>query len=371
MKYIFVIQGEGRGHLTQAMTLERLLLANGHEVVAMLVGKSKSRVLPAFFEKGVKAPVSFFESVNFLSSPDNKRPDMIGSIFYNAAVSAKFLPSVNLIREAIRDSHTDVVVNFYEMLCSTACRLSKAPMICVGHQFLFLKKGFNIPEVGYEGHLGLNLFSKAIAAGARKVLALSFRNMPDDPDGKIKVMPPLLRPEVLAYRNADGSPAPGLVDGDYILGYMLNAGFSEEILKWHAERPEVPLRFFWDKVEEAPVKVVDDTLSFHYLDDSLFLEMMASCKAYASTAGFESICEAMYLGKPLLMVPSHIEQKCNAFDATKGPCLPEGVRPAISSDKFMISELLDFAENGFAADTAFPAWARSAEKAFIRELTEL
>lgn len=44
---------------------------------------------------------------------------------------------------------------------------------------------------------------------------------------------------------------------------------------------------------------------------------MAGCKAYASTAGFESVCEAMYLGKPILMVPAHIEQDCNAYDAEK------------------------------------------------------
>lgn len=41
---------------------------------------------------------------------------------------------------------------------------------------------------------------------------------------------------------------------------------------------------------------------------------MAGCRAYASTAGFESICEAMYLGKPVLMVPAHIEQDCNAYE---------------------------------------------------------
>ena len=40
MRYLFIIQGEGRGHLTQAMTLERLLTSHGHEVVKMLVGKS-------------------------------------------------------------------------------------------------------------------------------------------------------------------------------------------------------------------------------------------------------------------------------------------------------------------------------------------
>lgn len=33
MKFLFIVQGEGRGHLTQAITLEEMLLRNGHEVV--------------------------------------------------------------------------------------------------------------------------------------------------------------------------------------------------------------------------------------------------------------------------------------------------------------------------------------------------
>lgn len=60
--------------------------------------------------------------------------------------------------------------------------------------------------------------------------------MPDD--GRIKVVPPLLRPEVLAYRES-----PEFRDGGYILGYMLNAGFAEEVNAWHREHPDVSLRF--------------------------------------------------------------------------------------------------------------------------------
>lgn len=48
MKVIFVIQGEGRGHLTQALALKQMLLHEGHEVVKVLVGKSKNRVIPEF-----------------------------------------------------------------------------------------------------------------------------------------------------------------------------------------------------------------------------------------------------------------------------------------------------------------------------------
>ena len=68
MRYLFIIQGEGRGHLTQAITMEKMLLSRGHDVVRMLVGKSPSRTLPAFFTNGVKAPLAYFESVNFVTA---------------------------------------------------------------------------------------------------------------------------------------------------------------------------------------------------------------------------------------------------------------------------------------------------------------
>lgn len=360
MKYIFIIQGEGRGHLTQAMTMEKLLRSRGHEVVEMLVGKSDTRTLPSFFVNGVNAPVTYFESINFVAASADKRPDALKSVLFNVAISPKFIPSISLIRARIKDSGADVVVNFYELLGTIAYGLTlrKIPMVCIGHQFLFLHEDMRMPEFGYEGHLALNLFSRAIATGASKLLALSFRPMPDD--GRIIVVPPLLRQEVLAVH---GSPE--LRDGGYVLGYMLNAGFAEEVKAWHAAHPDVPLRFFWDNAAEAPVKVVDDTLSFYYLDDKEFLRQMAGCRAYASTAGFESICEAMFMGKPLMMVPSHIEQKCNAYDATR-------FCAAVEAEKFDLSILLDFVENGhYHKDANFPGWAMSAGDVIVRELENL
>ena len=38
MKFLFIVQGEGRGHLTQAITLEEILLRNGHEQFAAFAG---------------------------------------------------------------------------------------------------------------------------------------------------------------------------------------------------------------------------------------------------------------------------------------------------------------------------------------------
>lgn len=48
MKFLFIVQGEGRGHFTQAITLEDMLLRNGHQVVEVLVGKVRHVPCPAF-----------------------------------------------------------------------------------------------------------------------------------------------------------------------------------------------------------------------------------------------------------------------------------------------------------------------------------
>ena len=126
MKYLFIIQGEGRGHLTQAMTMEKLLVSRGHQVVGMLVGKSESRILPAFFTQGVGAPITYFESVNFVSATGDKRPDALKSVLLNIAISPKFIPSISLIRTHIKESGADVIVNFYELLGTVAYKLTSS-----------------------------------------------------------------------------------------------------------------------------------------------------------------------------------------------------------------------------------------------------
>ena len=90
---------------------------------------------------------------------------------------------------------------------------------------------------------------------------------------------------------------------------------------------------------------------------------MAGGKAYASTAGFESVCEALYLGKPILMVPAHIEQECNAYDAMQS-------RAGIVDDKFDLGKLLGFAET-YQRNEEFAGWVESAETLILNELERM
>ena len=48
-KFVFTVQGEGRGHLTQAISFTQIAQEAGHEVVGYAVGSFQGRKIPSFF----------------------------------------------------------------------------------------------------------------------------------------------------------------------------------------------------------------------------------------------------------------------------------------------------------------------------------
>jgi uncharacterized protein (TIGR00661 family) len=158
----------------------------------------------------------------------------------------------------------------------------------------------------------LKWYTAFTALGSEKIMALSMYDMPGTLQPKLYVTPPLLRSEVYSKPTAEE---------DFILVYLVNSGFMKDIIDWHRKNPRVRLEVFTDnsdvKDRHKGWYRFDDTLSFHSLSDEKFLDMMARCNTLVCTAGFESVCEAMYLSKPIVMVPvpGHFEQYCNARDA--------------------------------------------------------
>lgn len=71
-KYVLVVQGEGRGHMTQAISLYELLLSQGHTVSAVILGSGGKRDIPQFFFDKVKVPIHQLISPNFSCDKNNK-----------------------------------------------------------------------------------------------------------------------------------------------------------------------------------------------------------------------------------------------------------------------------------------------------------
>jgi uncharacterized protein (TIGR00661 family) len=104
--------------------------------------------------------------------------------------------------------------------------------------------------------------------------------------------------------------------GDRWLVYLTHFRLADEIMAWAKKNPEVQLDCFWDNPARREVYEYADNLTFHPIDAEKYLQKMQACKGLISTAGFESVAEAMYIGKPVMMVPvpNHIEQMINAYD---------------------------------------------------------
>jgi uncharacterized protein (TIGR00661 family) len=357
MRYLFVVQGEGRGHFTQALSLKAMLERNGHEVVAVMVGCSAKRTLPEFFREKIETEIIKFQSPNFLPSPKGKHSPLLVSIAYNLLLLPVYIRSSLGIRRTIHDMQPDVVVNFYELLCGLTYGVfnPKTPMISIAHQYYFLTPCFRYTgDNNVHQFKLLNFYSKLTALNAYKMLALSFRSEENLYYGKIAIVPPLLRAEVLRSNPTYG---------DYIHGYMLNSGYVKELIAWSKKNPEQPIHFFWDKRNVEETEVLTPTLTMHQLSDTRFLEKMAGCKAYATTGGFESVCEAMYMQKPVLMVPTHIEQECNVQDAIRSGA-------GVAANDFDLDLLLGFVP-AYNKTTEFRFWTQQAESFFLFELTRL
>ena len=361
LRILFTVQGEGRGHLTQAISLAAMLRQNGHEVVDVLVGKSHSRDLPEFFYQKIGAPVTIYNTPSLIFKKDKKHIDKVKTLFYNTNIK-KILyygDSIEMIYKHIKESHPDILINFYEILPGFAqvrYRID-TPYVNIGHQYLLKHPDYAHGKGDGQSHTLLRLHATLNSIGATKTLALSFYPMKSFPREHITVVPPLLRQEVLDLKPTTG---------DYIFGYMLNQGYENEVRAWHKKYPDVKLHFFWDKKDAPETLIVDDTLTLHRINDELFLKYMADCKGYITTAGFESVCEAMYLRKPVMMIPAHIEQEINAADATL-------IGGGITGESFDLNLLLAYIEEKqtHPEDNSFQEWVCSAEEVFMNQLNSI
>jgi uncharacterized protein (TIGR00661 family) len=311
MKIMFTVQGDGRGHLTQAIAAAQMFERHGHELVAVTVGTNPSRTLPEFFTREFGARLIPIASPGF-SFQKARGVTTLGTLRQAVAGHMPYRRSLGTLRATFERTEPDLIINFLEPLTGVFNLLHphQVPVISVGHQFMLGHPDFvHCPKFALQQW---TMRQYVRLTGARSTrLALSFYPAARLPGRRLYVCPPLLRPEVFEL--------PHDQPGRFLLAYLLNQGYAEDILRWHAAFPDVEVHCFCEKPKVEPVWRYDATLFFHKLDGIKFLRMMAESRGVACTAGFESLNEAAWFGKPLLVVPveNHIEQYLNALDAQR------------------------------------------------------
>ncbi len=357
MRFLFIIQGEGRGHLTQAISFAQLIRSQGHELVSVVVGKSKRRELPDFFRKEISSPILSVDSPNFECDAQQRKIQLGKTIWKNALRLPVFWKSLQAIDQAVKTAQPDVILNFYDLLGGfyNLFFQPKARFWVIGHQYLIWHPDFHFaPNRRLEKFL-FQLNTLMTAMGADEILALSFLQQKKS-GSNLRVVPPLLRKEVITLNP---------IQRDFFLAYMVNPGYSEEVIRYAKKYPHLQIKAYWDKKDAAEVENPLPNLSFHRVNDRTFLEDMAACKGLVCTAGFESVCEAMYLGKPVMMIPvaGQYEQACNALDA-------EASGVGIASADFDFGKFEQVQKKDPEGSLIFKEWTASWPK-ILSEITEV
>ncbi len=176
----------------------------------------------------------------------------------------------------------------------------------------------DIPRVGFD-HFGIMVHCKVpFAPGDRaksaldrfayrlltgqpeRVLISSFYDAPALRPGT-KVIGPLLREEVHALRTEE--PA------DHLLVYLNNGAFQLTPPLFSAlEGLNLPIKLYG-----CPAREPHGLIEFRPPAGRAFLEDLARARAVISTAGNQLVGEALYYGRPLLVLPEGtVEQRMNA-----------------------------------------------------------
>ncbi len=312
LRVVFVVQGEGRGHMTQALTLASHLRDAGHEVIHTLVGRSPWRSVPTYFREGIDTRVTEFDAPAQAPGPDGRAVSPTRTLGDVVRRLPRFGRAVDTIGRASRAA--DVVVNFLDLMAgiSHALHPRRVPILAVAHNHVFSHPSLRGAPGPYHVRKAVLTYARATALAADRRIALSFDELPDHPKAGLQVAPPLLRPGLRELRPEDRG---------YLLAYVLNPGYAKVLAEWQARHDDVCVHCYVDggSAGLGPGTPGGNGFFAHDLDAQAFLDHLAGCRAFVGSAGFESLCEAHYLGKPVLAIPTEgqFEQRLNAWDAER------------------------------------------------------
>lgn len=302
LDFFFTIQGEGNGHYSQAIAFAEQLKERGHRITAVGVAAAPERAIPEYVKNFFGNLLFDYPAPYLLRSSDNKRILLIKTLIINFLRLPIYLRSFYFLKKKLARHRPAAVVNFYETLA--ACAIRHAPgstlKVVVGHQLYFDHQAFNYPKGEWGAMMLQKINNKVCRWGVALPVALTLRKIPAD--NKLLYVPPLLRSQCTSALASNVG---------HVLSYCTYSGYVEEVCNLAGTLPEQTFELY---TSATTVGFVPPNVYLYNTDAAAFIQSLATCSMLLTTCGFETLCEALYLGKPFAAVPVHYEQRCNAAD---------------------------------------------------------
>ena len=293
LRIAYGVHGYGRGHAARAKALLPELQRR-HEVL-VLAGDDAYHLLRADWAV-VRIP-----TLRYHHGGSGRRSAVL-TIGRNIPALLDLLlggPVTRMVRDVLREFRPQVLISDSEAWTHRAAR------------------GLGIPRISFD-HFGVMAFCRLpLLPGDRIVCRLEslfYRCLLARPDrsvaaaffdakcrrGGLTVVGPILRAEARRMQPSEGG---------HLLVYFSNAAahFTPAI-EAALRGLGCPVKAYGTCRQPAP-----GNIEFHGVANLPFLRDLASCRAVFSTAGNQLISEALYFGKPMLLMPEDsLEQRLNA-----------------------------------------------------------
>ncbi len=296
-RIFYGVTGEGRGHATRAHTLVEAL-RDQHEITLFAPAMAYDMLAPIYAGSEVRV----HRIPGLLFHYDSK-----GRIHYGRTGSAALRYIAGLddqvakLVATMKAESPDLVITDFEPSLPRAAHKLGIPYISVDHQH-FLKV-YDLGDLPLHLRLHAAFMSQWVGFYYRNQVASvvsSFYFPPLKPHcHNVTQVGVLLKPEVIQAKPSHG---------DYLVAYLrrfLDPGV-EHMLRGCGR--EVRIYGLGAQPPRA-------NLSFHEIDPVAFVQDLAGSAALVSTAGNQLLGEALYLGKPALVMPErgNHEQEINAW----------------------------------------------------------
>jgi uncharacterized protein (TIGR00661 family) len=294
-RIIYALTSQGRGHSSRVTAMAEALEARGHQLL-FCAGGEAGELLASQGREVVPVPV-----LRHLMHNNHIR--LWTSLAGMGLLSLRTFGVAPRLAKRFREFSPDLLISDFESYSIRAAKRLGLPLMCFNHQQVLTHTRYEVPRrYAWDAWVARLVVNTAMPRRPEHVLISSFFYPPLRDSKVATLVPPILRQ---AVREIEPTTR------DHVLVYHNDPTGIVGLLEAMSAIPEQRfIAYNFGAPREGIANV-----EFKAPNVEGFLADLASAKAVVSTAGFTLISEALYLGKPLLLMPNGgiFEQTLNAI----------------------------------------------------------
>jgi uncharacterized protein (TIGR00661 family) len=297
VRLLYGVVGDGMGHATRSRVVMEHLLARGHELRVVASDRAFGFLRDVF---GGNDRVAVHEIHGLRFTYRGAGVDRSETLKRTVKeIPAALRKNVRVHRDLTAEFKPELVFSDFESWAYVYARFHRVPVVSIDNQQVIdrCRHPRDVTDGNCKGFLATRVGINVKLPRAYHYLATSFF-FPPIVRPRTTLVPPILRPEILAARRAPGR---------HVLVYQTSST-NEDLVPTLAKLP-FEFRVYGMKRDETIGRV-----TLRPFSQQGFIDDLRTARAVVAGGGFSLMCEAVHVRVPMLCVPleGQWEQQLNA-----------------------------------------------------------